>query len=403
MEGFNARALVSGMGRHLYDLRFTAAKGPSAPAVIPTPTVEATPWITVAQPSGLMLIQRRASDRKSCLRFATWDDVEEGLVSDYCMPMGGPDPVHGAIDPYSGHCFVAAHGDCLKAMIVSAFPDGVRCMTAAVTIPVGSKCSQAYWHPSLPGVLYATNLGRDRILRYSVSHIDEPASFSAASVVLQQELVLPAGSGPRRMVIDGASGLGWIINELGASISCISVDAESGELMLESTISSLPPDASSKEGITSAQIVLSSDRSLLFASNRSDRGEDSIAVFRTGIDEESTALTPLGWVTAASAAAELDAAAADTELSSVILKAPRDMAILSVPQASQGDGSEGNKRDYLLVANQAGETLTVFAVAEPSSSSSSSSSALPLRALACVRLPQGAQPTCVLPLTSHAS
>lgn len=340
--------------------------------------LDPTPWLANCGPTGLILIQKSKSDKLSSIRTAAVKSfASDVVVSADSKPLGGSDPVHGSVEPSKCRWAVVAHGADLRAMHMGPKDQNT------VVVDVGSKCSQALWHSSLPGVLYATNLGSHKILRYSVNMEDD--GFQAT---LKQELVLPEGSGPRRMALSHGGSAAYVINELSATVGIMSVDSATGELALRGCISSLPP-GQGIAGITSAQILLSRDGRLLLASNRSDRGEDSIACF--AVSGDGFTLTPLGWATPVTAATDMGLAV-DSHAAAALLWVPRDMCLVE---------DRGSDRLLLAVANQAAESVSFFEVtAAASQALVQADCSLPgghiLRCRGFVQLPTGAQPTCVM-------
>jgi len=414
---WSARVLVAGGGPHAFAAHILSSGGvrlrPSATHAA------ATPWLALHPGGGhAVLVQKGAGG--SCVRTASVAASTGALDVDLdAHDLGGTDPVHGAVDPHTGRCVVVAHGGDLRALplelVPTGAPDGARRLQpgAAVVVPVGSKSSQALWHPVLPGVLYATNLSRDRLLRFSVA-------YPGPRVALEEETPLPPGSGPRRMVLDAACTRAYVINELAATVGVLAACPATGRLTLLETVSALPPGAPTA-GITSAQLLLTPDGGLLLASNRSDRGEDSLACFAVGggggggerggdgVEGAPPRLRPLGWATNASAAADLGWAPAHASFRDA-LRVPRDMAVLQQPLGDvAGPQQPGPPSWLLLVANQAADSLTLFRVAAHAGRHAAGlaqpalpAGGSPLTALQAIQLPPGAQPTCVTPLSFDA-
>jgi hypothetical protein len=420
--------LVTGMGPSAYVLSIVEGGDDVSVSVAPAAVGEPTPWAALVGGGGgdarhVVLLQRRASDRASCARLAVLagdggasapqllprDDAADGSA----VVLGGPDPVHAAVDPHSGALLVGAHGDGLRAVRLerggpgggggasSSSSPGLRFAGPPVTVPVGGKCSQALWHPRLPGVLYVTHLAGHALLRYAVD-------AASATFTLAATTPLPPGSGPRRVLLDdggsggGAVTRGWVINELGATVSALAVDPVTGDLAVTSSVSSLPPGGPPPGAVTSSQLALvggggggGSEPPLLLAGNRSDCGHDSVALLRVG--SSGGDLAPLGWATPATAAADLAAAgmAAPAGQPGDALRVPRDMAVV----ARAGGGGRGA---LVAVACQPADAVTLFRVVvdEGSGDGGASSPTPRLRAVAHVRLPPGAQPTCLVPLTA---
>lgn len=386
---WSARVLVTGGGPNAYAVHVLGTGGvrlrPSACGGAP-----ATPWLARGPGAGhAVLVQKSAGG--SCVRTASVAAATGALAVADAEPavlLGGSDPVHGAVDPHGGRCVAVAHGGDVRLLPLELVPaaaggGGERLQPAGrvVIVPVGSKCSQALWHPALPGVLYATNLAGDRLLRFSVAY-GAGAGADGVAVALEGETRLPPGSGPRRMLLDAACTTAYVINELAATVAVLDACPASGALALVETHSSLPPGAPGA-GITSAQLALAPDGATLLASNRSDRGEDSIAVFHILAPAGGgPRLRAEGWATPATAAGDLGWSPAHPSFRDA-LRVPRDMTVLA------GGASSGC---LLLVANQAAESLTLFRVGARAGGVGGP----PLTALLAIPLPAGAQPTCVV-------
>lgn len=395
--------LVSGNGPHLHIVSLSigddgAVAGSLAGSVA---THDATPWASRFGDRGLLLVQKRASDKTSAVRLATVDAAAAGsggaplsvAVSPSAVALGGSDPVHGSVDPHGGGWAVVAHGGDLRACAVGA-PGGGD--PPVVVIPVGSKCSQALWHPRVPQTLYATNLGADAVLRFEVAHPPAPPPAPGAPPTqLAQRVALPPGSGPRRMALSPCGTAAYVINELAATLSVLRVDPATGALSppVGPPVSTLPPGGGPNGGgvITSAQVLASPDGRWVLASNRCDRGGDSIALFAVG-GGDPTALAAVAWATPATAAADVcggDGAGAGAPAPSALLRVPRDMCLLRPPP---GGGEAA--RLYVAVANQAADSVGLFAVEE--GGEGGEVGAARLRCVGAVALPPGSQPTCVL-------
>jgi hypothetical protein len=400
---WSARVLVTGGGPTAYALHLLGSGGVRLrPSACGAP---ATPWLARGPGAGHAVLVQKAAGGGSCVRTGTVAAATGALAvaDDTEHALGGSDPVHGAVDPHTGRCVAVAHGGDVRLLALELVPDGgggerLQPVGPVVVLPVGGKCSQALWHPALRGVLYATHLAGDRLLRYSVTYAGAAAGGVAAA--LEAATPLPPGSGPRRMLLDARGTTAYVINELAATVAVLDVCPASGALALVETHSSLPPGAP-RAGVTSAQLALSPDGGTLLASNRSDRGEDSIAAFAVcagggggGGGGGAPRLRPAGWATPATAAADLGWPPAHPSYRDA-LRVPRDMTVLAVAAAAAAGGDSerrGGAGCLLLVANQAAESLTLFRVGAREAGGGGP----PLTALQAIPLPAGAQPTCVV-------
>jgi 6-phosphogluconolactonase len=136
-------------------------------------------------------------------------------------------------------------------------------------------------------------------------------------------VTVPAGSGPRHFAFDPHSRFGYVVEEMGSSITAFSYDAARGFLHPLQTISTLPGDY--KGSSNCAEIEVHPFGKFLYASNR---GHNSIAVF--AIDPKNGTLKPL-------------------EYDSTEGKTPRNFNM----------DPTGH---YLIAANQESDSLVVFRV-----------------------------------------
>jgi 6-phosphogluconolactonase (cycloisomerase 2 family) len=127
--------------------------------------------------------------------------------------------------------------------------------------------------------LFASDLGRDQILRFDVRE----DSIDQSSMVAFD---VPKGSGPRHFIFDKAGRNIYLINELSGSV--IAFRYNDGELEPFQTI-----QADTAEGHGSADIVLTPDGRWLYASNRLKN--DGIAIF--SVNPEDGTLTDAGYRT----------------------------------------------------------------------------------------------------------
>jgi 6-phosphogluconolactonase len=85
---------------------------------------------------------------------------------------------------------------------------------------------------------------------------------------------LTPGSGPRHFTFNSSGNLGYVINEMGSTVTVFFFDQKDGALHEKQTISTLPEGFKGKND--TAEIELHPNGQFLYASNR---GHDSIAVF----------------------------------------------------------------------------------------------------------------------------
>ncbi|SFT28564.1 lactonase family protein [Paenibacillus sp. BC26] len=161
------------------------------------------------------------------------------------------------------------------------------------------------------------DLGIDQIVHYEIDH-------TAQKLIRRNETAMPAGAGPRHMAFHPQSPVLYVINELDSTVGVYNYEAEQSQLTVKQIISTLPEEYDG--ATTCADIHVTADGRFLYASNR---GHDSIAVYRIVADEklELVEITPSGGRT------------------------PRNFAI-------SPDGQ------YLLAANQDSDNIVTFRIDE---------------------------------------
>ncbi|NOV04584.1 lactonase family protein [Paenibacillus planticolens] len=159
------------------------------------------------------------------------------------------------------------------------------------------------------------DLGLDKIKLYKLD-------LAAQKLHPHGEVSVAPGSGPRHFAFHPTYKYGYVINELGSTVTAFSYDEEQGSLAEIQTVSTLP-DAYEGENAC-ADIHVSPDGKYLYGSNR---GHDSIVVY--AIDAGTGKLAPV-------------------EYAPTLGKHPRNFAI-------SPDGS------HLLVANKDSDNIVSFA------------------------------------------
>jgi 6-phosphogluconolactonase len=161
--------------------------------------------------------------------------------------------------------------------------------------------------------IYVADLGIDEVVSYSVN---QEGDLGEKQIALEMD----EGDGPRHLVFHPSKDMVFIINELSSSVTSAKVDISTGLFEKIDKKSTLPTDYTEKSYC--ADIHISSDGKFLYASNR---GHNSIAVFSVSEEGklELLATTPVegDW--------------------------PRNFTI-------------SPEENYLLVANQKSDNITVF-------------------------------------------
>jgi 6-phosphogluconolactonase len=123
----------------------------------------------------------------------------------------------------------------------------------------------------------ACDLGLDKIILYKLD-------LAEKRLIPHSEVSITPGSGPRHFVFHPSYQFGYVINELGSTITAFSYDEEQGTLTEIQSISTLPTSYDGENAC--ADIHVSPDGRYIYGSNR---GHDSIVVY--AIDEQTGQLS----------------------------------------------------------------------------------------------------------------
>lgn len=255
----------------------------------------------------------------------------------------GSSPCHLSLSP-SGHLLVANY----SSGHVNSFEldgEGSLAQMAAAVQHVGSGFRQdrqeaAHAHSVLPSkdgkYAFVSDLGLDQIVVYRVED---------GKLVTHREVALPPGAGPRHFIIHPSDTFAYGINELNNTVTVFAYNPTHGILEIIQHISTLPEDFA--EESYAADIHLSPDGKYVYASNR---GHDSIVRFK--LDASTGQLSAPEWT-------------------SVGGKWPRNFAVLD---------------DYVLVANQFSNSITLLGRDRATGSLSPADSVLEVKEPSCIAI-----------------
>lgn len=126
----------------------------------------------------------------------------------------------------------------------------------------------------------AADLGLDKVLIYRLTDgklaANDPPFAKTAP-----------GAGPRHFAFHPSGKFGWVINELGNTVTGFAFDAKKGSLTEIESVTTLPKDFKGES--YTAEVVVHPSGKFLYGSNR---GHDSLAIFK--IDEHTGKVTPAG-------------------------------------------------------------------------------------------------------------
>jgi 6-phosphogluconolactonase len=200
------------------------------------------------------------------------DKIEK--QSELPVPFGGP--CHISLSDDGGFLLIASYSSSSVA-VVKLGSDGIPAevsdtiVYSAVT-PVVSHPHMIAQDPFARHV-YLTDLGLDRVMIYDLDRQN-----GRLVPMPNGEIKVPPGSGPRHFVFNPAGTKMYLINELGSTLMVFDVDKD-GILKLLQTLPATREGYNGKNAC--AEILFGKDDKFLYGSNR---GENSIVVFRIGRD-----------------------------------------------------------------------------------------------------------------------
>jgi 6-phosphogluconolactonase len=234
---------------------------------------------------------------------------------------GGSGPCHLCVQPNGKFLVVAHYGDGVVSVLPILADGSLGATAPAVTKETtGENAHEAVMDPS-GKYLIVPFKGSDLIVTYRI----DPDTGA-----LRPGVMTGTGkkSGPRHLVFNAAGTFMYVINENDSTIDTYAFNADIGSIFLSASASTLAPgtDAAQAKKNSGAEIQLAPSGKFLYASNR---GDDSIAIFKIGADGIPQAV---GWEHAGGA-----------------LKTPRHFSLTP-------DGS------IMLVASQKSSTVTTLRV-----------------------------------------
>jgi len=198
-------------------------------------------------------------------------------------PSGGAHPCHLVVDSTGKNLLTANYtGGSVSVTKIKA--DGSLGKQSSFIQHTGSSVSPRQKEPHAHSInldlenkfAVAADLGTDELLVYK---------FTARYGKLKQatSTKLSPGSGPRHFAFHPDGKHAYAINELLSTMSVLEYDAKKGALKEIQTLTTLPQDFTGKS--FTAEVRVSADGKFVYGSNR---GHDSIAVFRVNPDHTLT-------------------------------------------------------------------------------------------------------------------
>ena len=203
---------------------------------------------------------------------------------------GGAGPCHVTLDK-TGRTALAANygGGSVASLAIGA--DGKLAPAASVIAHLGSSADKSRQEAAHAHSIYAdptnkfvvsADLGLDKVLIYALD-----VEKSTLTPTTPGFAKVATGAGPRHFAFHPNGKFGYVINELGNTVTVFTWDAERGVLAEIQSIDTLPVDFKGKS--YTAEVVVHPSGKFLYGSNR---GYNSLAVFK--VDEATGKLTLLG-------------------------------------------------------------------------------------------------------------
>ncbi|CAG9271735.1 lactonase family protein [Paraburkholderia unamae] len=189
----------------------------------------------------------------------------------------GKNPVHLAIDPSGRYVVVSNHIGASLAVLPIAADGSLEPLTQLVHLdgPIGphrieQKQAKPHFNPFDPSgrFVIVPDKGLDRTFSFRF----ENGQLTPANPPF---VVSREGAGPRHLAFHPNGQFAWVVNELDSTVTAYRYDAANGGLTPLQVLSSVPDTYTGNSRASEIEV----DRSgrFVYASNR---GEDSIAVFR---------------------------------------------------------------------------------------------------------------------------
>jgi 6-phosphogluconolactonase len=219
------------------------------------------------------------------------DPVDGSLGLIDRAPSHGSAPCYVSVDAHGRHLYVANYLSGTVAVYAlehdGCFGELIAAHQHRGSGPTARQLGP-HAHCIVPGPVgdsvYAVDLGTDR-----VSHYVHDRQHAGDAFVLEDELVLDPGAGPRHLAFHPEQPVGFLVCELDSTIVTLGIDLTDGRLTRLRSRSTLPDDFEGES--TSAEVRVHPNGRYVYVSNR---GHDSIAVF--GFAGPLEPLEPLGHV-----------------------------------------------------------------------------------------------------------
>ena len=170
-----------------------------------------------------------------------------------------------------------------KISINPISPQGVVEAEPVQVIPTSPHPHSIITDPS-NRYLFAPSLGGDAILQFKFDQVTGRATPNAPPFVEARK-----GAGPRHIVFHPHGRFAYSTNELDATVNAYGFDAATGTLTQVGTASALPPDFRGSAPFSAADLHITPDGRILYAS---ERASNSLAAFK--LDAGTGAMASIG-------------------------------------------------------------------------------------------------------------
>lgn len=200
---------------------------------------------------------------------------------------GGAGPCHVTVDGSGTRVAVANYGGGSTAVFSTSPNSGALNRVAFIqhkgssTNPGRQKEPHAHcvvFHPKTD-VLFSADLGTDRLKAINVEGLGITPKVTES---VKDDIAMPAGAGPRHISVAPDGKFAYVCGELDSTVNVIEFVGNTGKV-----VQSLSTLKEPVKGNSTAECILSPDGKFVYVSNR---GHNSIAVFKVGEDRKLTAV-----------------------------------------------------------------------------------------------------------------
>jgi 6-phosphogluconolactonase len=268
----------------IYRAEFDAETGKLSPPVLAATTKDPS-FLIVSPGKSFLYAANEGSQKVSAFRIESGSgDLK--LINE--QDTGGDSPCHLALDVTGRMLVVANYGGGSVASFPVRTDGGVGNRASFIqftgTGPDKKRQEAPHAHSATftadNHFVLVDDLGTDRTMVFHV-HPDT-GKIEAAEPPFG---TANPGAGPRHLVIDPMGHFVYVLNEMGSNVTRFAWDGTQGTLRKMDTVSALPPDFHGST--TAAEIAIDSSGRTIYTSNR---GNDTIAVFRVNADGGLTLL-----------------------------------------------------------------------------------------------------------------